>query len=307
MSRFKKFLFLLYKPMGAALLFVFLLLLPVQIGEKDANRDLWFVGDLERVSEEYYTTTLAQMAAAWAIVKISSKTVAMLQRGEISFTPLGVGVSLAPGELLAVVSDNLERIANVLFVLVLVLLLQQFSLGFLSFVCLKILFPIALLFYIAGFFGFRFATILAAKLCKIALILWLCFPASAVISNFLQQGYLDEKRTQNLHILQTQETGLQNLQKFQDFSEGEEAQNMPHNEENLGFLSSLWQNAKEIASNTSNHFQKTKERAIAQIDSIVESLDGLVDRLLELTAIFVLTTLVLPFSVLMFLFWVSRG
>ena len=93
MLHVQKFLFLFYKPIAAALLLVFLLFLPVQIGEKDANRDLWLVGDMERVSEEYYTTTLAQMAAAWAIVKISSKTVAMLQRGEISFTPLGVGVS----------------------------------------------------------------------------------------------------------------------------------------------------------------------------------------------------------------------
>ena len=306
MLHVQKFLFLFYKPIAAALLLVFLLLLPVQIGEKDANRDLWLVGDMERVSEEYYTTTLAQMAAAWAIVKISSKTVAMLQRGEISFTPLGVGVSLAPGELLAVVGDNLERIANVLFALVLVLLLQQFSLGFLSFVCLKILFPIALLCYIAGFFGLGFAKTLAAKLCKIALVLWLCFPASAYISNFLQQGYLSEKRTQNLSILQTQETGLQNLQRFEDLGE-EEAQKLQQNEENLGFLTSLWQNAKEIASNTNNHFQKTKERAIAKIDSIVESLDGLVDRLLELTAIFLLTTLVLPFCVFVLLFWVARG
>ena len=306
MLHVQKFLFLFYKPIVAALLLIFLLFLPVQIGEKDANRDLWFVGDMERISEEYYTTTLAQMAAAWAIVKISSKTVAMLQRGEISFTPLGVGVSLAPGELLAVVGDNLERIANVLFALVLVLLLQQFSLGFLSFVCLKILFPAAILFYIAGFFGLGFAKTFAAKLCKIALILWLCFPASAAISNFLQQGYLSEKRTQNLSILQTQETGLQNLQKFEDLG-AEEAQKVQQSEENLGFLTSLWQNAKEIASNTTNHFQKTKERAIAKIDSIVESLDGLVDRLLELTAIFLLTTLVLPLFVFVLLFWVVRG
>ena len=306
MLHVQKFLVLFYKPIVAALLLIFLLFLPVQIGEKDANRDVWFVGDMERISEEYYTTTLAQMAAAWAIVKISSKTVAMLQRGEISFTPLGVGVSLAPGELLAVVGDNLERIANVLFALVLVLLLQQFSLGFLSFVCLKILFPAAILFYIAGFFGLGFAKTFAAKLCKIALILWLCFPASAAISNFLQQGYLSEKRTQNLSILQTQETGLQNLQKFEDLG-AEEAQKVQQSEENLGFLTSLWQNAKEIASNTTNHFQKTKERAIAKIDSIVESLDGLVDRLLELTAIFLLTTLVLPLFVFVLLFWVVRG
>lgn len=297
----------LYKPLLAGLLFIFLLFLPVQIGEKDANRDLWIVGNLEQISEDYYAATLAQMAAAWAIVKLSSKVVAMLQRGEISFTPLGVGVSLAPGELLAVVGDNLERIANVLFALLLVLLLQQFSLGFLSFVCLKILLPLCLLFYLFGHLGFAPASLLAKRLLKITLVLWLFFPLSAWLSNFLQQGYLEQKRAQNLEILQTQESGLQALQNLQDITDTTPPQSPKDHEENLGFLDSLWQNAKDIAANSTNQFQKTKDQALQKIDSIVQSLDGLVDRLLELTAIFLLTTLVLPLSLFALLAWALRG
>ncbi|OBV28839.1 hypothetical protein BKN38_08115 [Helicobacter sp. CLO-3] len=306
-TKIKNFLKTYYKPLIVCFLLLFLLLLPIKIGEKDANKNIFIIGDMERVSARYYDDSIAKIAATWAIVKLASKTASIIQRGEISFAPFGIGISLAPGELLSVISDNLERIANVLFALLLMLLLQQLGLGFLSFVCLKVLFPICLLLYLASFFGLKSAFGLSMRLLRFTLILWLFFPFSALVSDFLQQGYIEQKRNKNIELLQSSQKDLQNMQNLIEPNSTNAPQTKPQtSQEKLGFIDSLMRDAKELTNSATSHFERTKDEALAKVNNIVDSIDNIVDRLLELTAIFLLTSIVLPLGVFWLLTWAIR-
>lgn len=251
---------------------------------------------METISAQYYEKHLMQIAAVWAIVKLSSKTVAMLQRGEISFTPFGIGLSMSPGELLAMVGDNLERIANILFMLILILLVQQFGLGLLSFVCFKILIPLCLFSYIASCLGIPKTKSLAFQLLRLSLILWLFFPLNALLSHFLQQGYLEHKQYENLHFLEHHEKQLHNIELFNDSNTTNTNNNQQHS-----FLDNLWENAKEIANNASMRFEHSKKEALDTINSMLNDFDTLIEKLLETTAIFLLTTFIIPLCVFIFL------
>ena len=87
-----------------------LLLLPLRMGE-GANDGVPVIGAAEQLAADYCDRTLERATAAYVSAKVVDKTISLIQRAEISVTPVGVGLTFAPGELLAAANEAIERVS----------------------------------------------------------------------------------------------------------------------------------------------------------------------------------------------------
>ena len=97
-----------------ALVLSCLLYAPIRMGT-GVNKDIPLIGAAESVAENYCEQTLIAATKAYVAAKLIDKCISTLQQVEISFTPFGMGVTVAPGEMLAAVNEAIERVSSALF------------------------------------------------------------------------------------------------------------------------------------------------------------------------------------------------
>ncbi|RAX57605.1 hypothetical protein CCZ01_05540 [Helicobacter monodelphidis] len=294
------------------LLMVCLLILPVKMGEEGANRHIPILGYVEDISHSYYNETLLKLSATWASVKFASKMVAVFQRGEISFTPFGMGVTIAPGELLAAVSDNLERVSSLLFSLILVVLGERLAVSVMTFLTFKVFLPFSLLLIILSllFNTFRIVTQKWGFLIlKTTLLLYCILPASAFLSAFVQSHYLDEtyqKEMDFVHSKQEQLESLEIVSYSQKISEQDEVLSQQKTSTDSSWVEQTLREGKKIAESTLEgmkktikqvsdmHFEEMRKQLLEEFNNALSFLDAMVDRFMSIITIFLLTNIAIP-------------
>ena len=174
-------------------LLVALLLLPLRMGE-GANAGVPVIGAAEQLAADYCGRTLERATAAYVSAKVVDKTISMIQRAEISVTPIGVGLTFAPGELLAAANEAIERVSAALFSVMGLMLVEKLSIGLISWLCFKLLLPLALvLSLLRHLTGGRLPQLapVARFLARLAVLLWCFFPAVALAAGYVESAYLD--------------------------------------------------------------------------------------------------------------------
>ncbi len=176
------------------MVFMGLLFLPIRIG-KNANADIPIIGSMEQSAYTYCAKTANKVIVTYATAKLVDKIISTIQHTEIQFSPFGLGVTLAPGELLAAANDSIERLCTLLFSIAGVMLFAKLSIGMMSFACFKVLLPAAILFFFLGMFERfrRWARPLSGFLCQTALIIWIIFPLTSWVNNYVESAYLDKE------------------------------------------------------------------------------------------------------------------
>lgn len=254
-------------------LLVALLLLPLRMGE-GVNAGVPVIGAAEQLAADYCGRTLERATAAYVSAKVVDKTISMIQRAEISVTPIGVGLTFAPGELLAAANEAIERVSAALFSVMGLMLVEKLSIGLISWLCFKLLLPLALvLSLLRHLTGGRLPQLapVARFLARLAVLLWCFFPAVALAAGYVESAYLDAEYARQMDENAGEEKRLDALGK-------EFAESVPEDQ-------SLLDRLKEAAG-----MLDVRQTAAAMLDYA----DRMTDRLFHVFCIFLLTTVLIP-------------
>lgn len=254
-------------------LLVALLLLPLRMGE-GVNAGVPVIGAAEQLAADYCGRTLERATAAYVSAKVVDKTISMIQRAEISVTPIGVGLTFAPGELLAAANEAIERVSAALFSVMGLMLVEKLSIGLISWLCFKLLLPLALvLSLLRHLTGGRLPQLAPAArfLARLAVLLWCFFPAVALAAGYVESAYLDAEYARQMDENAGEEKRLDALGK-------EFAESVPEDK-------SLLDRLKEAAD-----MLDVRQTAAAMLDYA----DRMTDRLFHVFCIFLLTTVLIP-------------
>lgn len=263
-----------------ALLLVALLLLPLRMGE-GVNAEVPLIGAAEQLAADYCGRTLERATAAYVSAKVVDKTISLIQRAEISVTPVGVGLTFAPGELLAAANEAIERVSAALFTVMGLMLVEKLSIGLISWLCFKLLLPLALVLsllrHLTGGRLPRLAPI-ARFLARLAVLLWCFFPAVALAAGYVESAYLDAEYARQMDEAASEEKRLDALGR-------EFAESVPQEQ---GLLDRLKGAADML---------DIRQKAADMLDYA----DRMSDRLFHVFCIFLLTTVLIPLFMLFLL------
>ncbi len=278
-----------------------LLLLPVKMGD-GANASLPVIGSLESIAAEQCRNTLQKATSAYVQAKIIDKTLSTIQRTEISVTPFGLGMTVAPGEMLAAANEAIERVASALFFVMGLMMVEKLTLGLVSFVCLKCLFPAALVLMLLHLFlhdkhflklryrYFSWAKPASLLLAKVAVLTWLLFPSIAVFTRYIDSAYLDIAFQEQLEDIKQDHLEVEKLQEEVERAVPDE-NILEKSEQNFGFFASfenIYDSIKQTIASLSIGTVKMK------VNTMLHYADNMTDKLFHIFCIFIITTLVIP-------------
>lgn len=161
---------------------------------------------LDEKGDAYYAETLSRSVYTYGVVRGINGLISVIQGTDVAFSPAGVGVSLALGEVLDPVNDLVERFSWVMLVSTTALGIQTFLMELGAWIGLRFLLPPAMLLLLIGIwrrrwgrFDFRTA---GTRLVVVALLIRFCLPAVALVSDGIYHHFLKEKYEESLRSLE---------------------------------------------------------------------------------------------------------
>ncbi|MDR0466336.1 MAG: hypothetical protein LBH94_03150 [Deltaproteobacteria bacterium] len=203
-------------------LLLLLAVLPIRMGVK-GNAHIPGLGHMEEIAQNHWDEQLAKIAAATALAFGISGAVSVLE--ELHFSV--VVASAAPFKALSGINGSIKSLGNSLLICTGLFILCATLMGMISFICFKLLFPAALIFrLLQEVHPELFACLgnLVRPMATGALLLWLFFPATALLSQYVQKSFLDERIAQEMRILATDKEKLDAVREgAQAKNDGDEA------------------------------------------------------------------------------------
>lgn len=320
------------------LLALFLFLIPLKFGVGE-NDSIPIIGDIEKMSQEEVDNTLQRAGGAYATLKAIQITPKVFENVEVPFVKMRIGALLSP------IVEQLDMLDSVLFYALLVAFGEKFLLGWITYVVLHWMIPIGLLLYALGKISFiqrNFEMVgrVGIFVVQFGVLAYLLLPITAYINQSIYNAYNIDSKIKTIQNQEKQikqyEKELSKTQKKEEAKkatpkieqevsiqeEEEFAREISQPKEEKGFFASLWDSAKDMASDvgdgTKKAYEKTKEVAsdIADgakkvadstfdalansketIDKICKTLNDVLNSFMEMVAVFVITTIVVPIGV----------
>jgi hypothetical protein len=186
-----------------ACLLLFLLALPVQTGER--GKYLPVLRVVDEFSQNHCADQLSKVTAAVAITMVVNGALALLEEVRL---PL---VGIAPGKILSGRHEAMKTLLNALLLCSLLLALGATIMGMLSLFCFKALIPAALLLrilYECWPGTFAWAGNISRPLATGAMLLWLFFPATMLLTKCVNHVFLDERLAAEMRMMEADKTIL---------------------------------------------------------------------------------------------------
>lgn len=330
-----------WNPIKITVILLFALILfciPVKIGVGN-NINIPIIGKIEKLSEEQVDGTLLRAGSAYATLKAIQIAPKIFENIEVPFVKMRIGALLSP------IVEQLDMLDSVLFYALLVAFGEKFLLGWITYIALHWVLPIGLLLYALGKVSFiqrNFEMMgrMGIFIVQFGVLAYLLLPITAYINQSIYDAYnIDSK----IETIQKQEKQIKQYEKElskaqkkeetkklapkieQEISRQEEekfAREISKPKEEKGFFASIWDGAKDVASDVSDGtkkaYEKTKEVAsnIADetknmaistiealsnpketIDKICSALNNALNSFMEMVAVFVITTIIVPIGV----------
>lgn len=150
---------------------------------------------LDQRADDYFAEAIQQSTIAYAVIRGVNAVVSVIKASEIELAPVGVGVSIAAGQLLDPIDDMTERVSTLLVTAIVSLGVQKVAYELAALVALKGVALCLLLLLIplwrSGRLTTRFATLLLRG-ATFLLLLRLLLPLSALASDLVYQGVIAE-------------------------------------------------------------------------------------------------------------------
>jgi len=223
---------------------------------------------------------------AFALARLTNAAISFLQDTEVEITPLGVGVTLAVGEVLDPVNDLVERFSWVMLVSLTALGVQKVLLEVGPWLAVEFLLAASLALLLCGLWwrdGWRYDPAwLGRRLLVLALLVRFCVPLAAFLNQQTYQVFLSERYVQASGQI---ETGSQELTAAQ-------RKLLITSRTAQGESDSLEQ-AKQIYAQTMESFSLR-----GKINQLKEKATEMLHNFLSLTVVFLLNTVIFPIAFL---------
>ena len=161
---------------------------------------------LDEKGDAYYAETLRRSVYTYGVVRGVNGLISVAQGTDVAFSPAGVGVTLALGEVLDPVNDLVERFSWVMLVSTTALGVQAFLMELGAWAGLKCLLPVAMLLLLAGVWRRRWGRfdirLAGTRLVVVAVIIRFCLPALALVNEGIYDRFLKEKYEESLRALE---------------------------------------------------------------------------------------------------------
>ncbi|MEG6504078.1 hypothetical protein [Nitratidesulfovibrio sp. 1201_IL3209] len=289
------FVFILYITLAC------LILTPIRMGA-GVNAAIPLVGEAERISEEYCSATLGKAMKAYAIAKIADRIISTIQRTDISVSPFGIGMTVAPGEILSAINDAIERISAAYFIVISMMLVAKLLIGITPFVSFKILLPTSIalgLLYLHTRNRFIWAKNLSLIIGKSALLIWLIFPATALSSSYIENSYLESVYQKSISGANESQSKLPTVES--DERAAPKGNALQKSDGNTSWFAKKWNDIKETFSDTSTPENDVESGFMDKASRALHYADAIANDLMNALATFIITTLIVPIFIL-FLF-----
>jgi len=235
---------------------------------------LSYSGLIERSAEEQHQRMLTRALVTFGVARSLNGVISVVQETEVALQPAGVGVTLAPGQILDPVNDLIERFSWVMLASAASLGIQRLLLeiSLWPWMTLIVLLAGALWLAVRSSGSSVSRRTLAGRVLLLAIFLRFAVPCVMLASDLVYQAFLDPVYTQaSLELKQTQSE----LTRLHD-------QTRVASEAETGGLSSWW-------GRTTDHL-----RIGERIDAYQALFARLAENVVELVAVFVLQTILLP-------------
>ena len=320
------------------LLALFLFLIPLKFGAGE-NNDIPIIGGIEKMSQDEVDNTLQRAGSAYATLKAIQITPKIFENIEVPFVKMRIGALLSP------IVEQLDMLDSVLFYALLVAFGEKFLLGWITYAALHWMIPVGLLLYALGKISFiqrNFAMMgrVGVFAIQFGVLAYLLLPITAYINQSIYSAYNIDNKIENLQNQEKQikqyekelgkaqeEEKLKNVapkveKKISKSEEEEFTKEIAKPKEEKGFFASIWDGAKNIASDvtdgTKEMYKQTKGVASSiadgakkvagstfhaltnpreTIDKICQTLNDALNSFMEMVAIFVITTIIVPIGV----------
>ena len=244
-----------------------------------------YVGEFDKKAREYFNEALKRAAFTYAITRGINGVVSVIQDTEIAFSPAGVGVTLAVGEILDPINDLIERFSLVMLISTVSLGIQKILLEMGIWFGFRLLLTFSMFILLTGIWFRNLPRVdliaLGYRLILVALVIRFCIPAVAVASSMIYDTFLKEKYVESTKSLEDIKAEIKDPNLLDAKSETEE--------NDLGF----WSNLKKIYKNTKESMDIRQKLNLLK-DKVANS----VKHIINLIVVFLLQTVIVPLFVL---------
>ena len=243
------------------------------------------VAQLDDRANAYFDRSIKNAALTFAAARALNAVISVFQDTEIQITPVGVGVTLAIGEILDPLNDMIERFSWVMLISTTSLGIQKVLMAVADWFGFKVLMCFSALFILIGVWVPKISHYsllsLGFKLLLISFVIRFCLPVTAVATDkiyglFLEEEYLESTKSLNKAKEEVKESELLN-------------RNMEDDPDSQGFWDGLkqkYQNVKD-AVNLTQQFARLKDIA-----------SNIIKYIINLIIVFVLQTIIIPLLIL---------
>ncbi len=247
---------------------------------------LAMTGTIDKRGQEFTHDGIKRALVAFGIARGLNAIISTAQGTEIAVEPMGIGVTLTPGELLDPVNDLIERLSWVLLASATALTIQEFMLAFSASATfnwlLLVVSVITLAWLWANLPGRAVGLSVCTKIMLVGLVIRFAVPVMALASEALYQGFLATRYDRSI------ETMTQTSERLTHLS----ADSVDDDEPDDSFVAGL--TAMIDAVRTSGEKLKIQQR----IDEYRQVAENIADRVVTLIAVFVMQTLLIPLAFL---------
>ena len=233
---------------------------------------------------EYVDAAFNRALVAFALARTTNAIISVVQDSEIDIAPAGIGVTIAIGEALDPINDMIERFSWVMLVSLVSLGIQKLLIDISPWISIKLFLLPALLLLVAGLWSqggwadkCRFYGV---RLLFLALLVRFCIPLVALANDQVYRLFLDKHYAAAVSGIETGNVALSNMDPLSDERGGRESE---------GF----WQEMRRKVEQASEAVDL--QHRIARMKS---RLSGMIENLLQMIAVFVLNTVLLPIGFL---------
>jgi uncharacterized protein YceK len=231
----------------------------------------------DQIGEDYFDEALKNAAVTFAVARMLNGIISVIQHVEVAATPAGVGVSVAPGQILDPLNDLVEQFSTVMLLATVSLAIQKLLLTFSGWWAAKIVVAglLLVMLVLVVFDRFKIAAgannRLVAKIVLLLLFMRFALPFVAVCSGFFESRFLNEPIQAKTEELQTIEHA---------------AAQIIDGDVELKWHESIITSGKNML--------KVKENATLLKEKLTQSIHTIID----LIALFIIQTVLLPIAFL---------
>lgn len=236
----------------------------------DYKKDIPIVSKIEQLSQDQINQTWLKASATYITLKAIQITPKMFENVEVPAVKIRLGAILSP------IVEQLDMIDSVLFYALLVTLGEKFLLGWITPITLGLIIPLGLVLYgISRIMGFGLIRDIGSFLMQIGLLFYLLLPTTALINQSVYNTFDVDKK---INSIQQQGDSFK-----QDYEQKIEQVN-----EEKGWLEKITDGIKDFVNSIVDFFNPSK---------MVDRLNDILDDFMEMIAVFVITTIVVPIGV----------